>query len=235
MIFLYIYRRKKNIANNNNDKQREETRDTITLSPSSSSSSSPDESRRFTKWSCLRKDPETTPSDEESGYNADQRSRDSEGTLVTVDGEKEMEIETLLKASAYILGARGSSIMYKAVLEDGTVYAVRRLGETGLTQRRFKDFESNIRAIGKLVHPNLVRLRGFYWGIDEKLVIYDFVPNGSLVNPRYREFYNVSSFAKIRFFFNNSKIRLSSIVFDEQGKEVGLLRRIIYRGRLGLR
>ncbi|KAL0726198.1 hypothetical protein Bca4012_022291 [Brassica carinata] len=194
VIFLYIYRCKKNnnIANNNNKKnQREETTDTITLSPSSSSSSSsPDESRRFTKWSCLRKEPETTPSDdEESGYyNADQRSRDNnEGTLVTVDGEKEMEIETLLKASAYILGARGSSIMYKAVLEDGSVYAVRRLGETGLTQRRFKDFESNVRAIGKLVHPNLVRLRGFYWGTDEKLVIYDFVPNGSLVNPRYRK------------------------------------------------
>ncbi|KAJ4914150.1 putative LRR receptor-like serine/threonine-protein kinase [Raphanus sativus] len=193
VIFLYIYRRKKSkdIANSNsNDKQREETTDTITLSPSSSSSSSssPDESRRFTKWSCLRKEPETTPSDEEeSRYNADQRSGDSEGTLVTVDGEKEMEIETLLKASAYILGAKGSSIMYKAVLEDGTVYAVRRLGETGLTQRRFKDFESNIRAIGKLVHPNLVRLRGFYWSTDEKLVIYDFVPNGSLVNPRYRK------------------------------------------------
>ncbi|KAJ0252348.1 LRR receptor-like serine/threonine-protein kinase [Hirschfeldia incana] len=189
VIFLYIYRYKKNknIANvnNNNNKPREERTDTITLSPSSSSSSSPDESRRFTKWSCIRKEPETTPSeDEESGYNADQRSRE---TLVTVDGEKEMEIETLLKASAYILGARGSSIMYKAVLEDGTVYAVRRLGETGLTQRRFKDFEANIRAIGKLVHPNLVRLRGFYWGTDEKLVIYDFVPNGSLLNPRYRK------------------------------------------------
>ncbi|CAH8344332.1 unnamed protein product [Eruca vesicaria subsp. sativa] len=189
LILLYIYRCKKNknIANNNNvNKPREEPTDTITLSPSSSSSStSPDESRRFTKWSCLRKDPETTPSeDEEGGYNA---STDKQGTLVTVDGEKEMEIETLLKASAYILGARGSSIMYKAVLEDGTVYAVRRLGETGLSQRRFKDFESNIRAIGKLVHPNLVRLRGFYWGSDEKLVIYDFVPNGSLVNPRYRK------------------------------------------------
>ncbi|KFK30350.1 hypothetical protein AALP_AA7G250200 [Arabis alpina] len=194
LVFLYIYncKKSKNVDNiKNKDKQSKET-DTITFSQSSCSSS-PEESRRFTKWSCLRKDPETTPSDEEEddeerGYNEDQRSRDNkQGTLVTVDGDKEMEIETLLKASAYILGATGSSIMYKAVLEDGTVFAVRRLGENGLTQRRFKDFESNIRAIGKLVHPNLVRLRGFYWGIDEKLVIYDFVPNGSLVNPRYRK------------------------------------------------
>ncbi|CAN8328279.1 unnamed protein product [Cochlearia groenlandica] len=192
VIFLYIYRFKKKtksvVTIHNNNKPRTEITDTITLSPSSSSS---EESRTFAKWSCLSKESETTPSDEESCYNTDQRSgydvENKQGTLVTVDGEKEMEIETLLKASAYIIGATGSSIMYKAVLDDGTVFAVRRLGENGLIQRLFKDFESNIRAIGKLVHPNLVRLRGFYCGTDEKLVIYEFVPNGSLVNPRYRK------------------------------------------------
>ncbi|MBA0804813.1 hypothetical protein Gohar_004379, partial [Gossypium harknessii] len=30
-------------------------------------------------------------------------------------------------------------------------------------------------------------IRGFYWGVDEKLIIYDFVPNGSLANARYRK------------------------------------------------
>lgn len=102
---------------------------------------------------------------------------------MTVDGEKQLELETLLKASAYILGATGSSIMYKAVLEDGTTMAVRRIGESGV--ERFKDFENQVRVIAKLVHPNLVRIRGFYWAADEKLVIYDFVPNGSLANARY--------------------------------------------------
>ncbi|KAF3627065.1 hypothetical protein FXO37_30060 [Capsicum annuum] len=60
--------------------------------------------------------------------------------LVTVDGERELELETLLKASAYILGASGSSIMYKVVLEDGTTLAVRRIGESGM--ERFTDFEN---------------------------------------------------------------------------------------------
>ncbi|PWA41161.1 Leucine-rich repeat-containing protein [Artemisia annua] len=106
--------------------------------------------------------------------------------LVTVDGgEKELELETLLKASAYILGATGSSIIYKAVLEDGTALAVRRIGESGL--ERFRDFENQVRVIAKLVHPNLVRVRGFYWGVDEKLVIYDYVPYGSLADARYRK------------------------------------------------
>lgn len=99
--------------------------------------------------------------------------------------KKELELETLLKASAYILGTTGSSIIYKAVLEDGTMLAVRRIGENGLD--RFKDFENQVRVIAKLVHPNLVRIRGFYWAADEKLVIYDYVPHGSLANARYSE------------------------------------------------
>ncbi|EEE54089.1 hypothetical protein OsJ_00829 [Oryza sativa Japonica Group] len=48
--------------------------------------------------------------------------------LVTVDGDVELEMKTLLKASAYILGAAGSSIVYMAVLDDGAVLAVRRIG-----------------------------------------------------------------------------------------------------------
>ena len=112
---------------------------------------------------------------------------EKKGELVTVDGgEKELELETLLKASAYILGATGSSIIYKAVLEDGSALAVRRIGESGL--ERFRDFESQVRVIAKLVHPNLVRIRGFYWGADEKLVIYDYVPHGSLANARYSKY-----------------------------------------------
>ncbi|KAI4381225.1 hypothetical protein MLD38_007320 [Melastoma candidum] len=166
-------------------------------------SSTSSESRGFTRWSCLRKkgynedaSSGTAGSDSDDydlsrGHAEDQRRTEpngqqhKEGTLVTVDGEKALELDNLLKASAYILGATGSSIMYKAVLEDGTTLAVRRIGETGV--ERFKDFENSVRAVAKLSHPNLVRVRGFYWGLDEKLIIYDFVPNGSLANARYRK------------------------------------------------
>ncbi|XP_073004272.1 probable LRR receptor-like serine/threonine-protein kinase At4g37250 [Typha latifolia] len=101
--------------------------------------------------------------------------------LVTVDGESDLELETLLKASAYILGATGSSIVYKAVLADGTALAVRRIGETSGIDR-LKDFDAQVRAIARFRHPNLLRLRAFYWGTDEKLLIHDYAPNGSLAN-----------------------------------------------------
>ncbi|XP_042471069.1 probable LRR receptor-like serine/threonine-protein kinase At4g37250 isoform X2 [Zingiber officinale] len=102
-------------------------------------------------------------------------------TLVTVDGEPQLELETLLKASAFVIGATGSSIVYKAVLADGTALAVRRIGD-GCTLDRLKDFEAQVRGLAKFRHPNLLRLRGFYWGADEKLLIHDFASKGSLAN-----------------------------------------------------
>ncbi|KAJ9170639.1 hypothetical protein P3X46_018733 [Hevea brasiliensis] len=191
MLFFYVYhlKKRKNIETTLK-KETNNAKDTW---------SSSSESRGFTRWSCLRKrGDDEEESDSTSSDNDDDNPRSLEnqrpqeqeqhkgGTLVTFDGEKQLELETLLKASAYILGATGSSIMYKAVLEDGTALAVRRIGESHL--ERFRDFETQVRIIAKLVHPNLVRIRGFYWGVDEKLIIYDFVPNGSLANARYCEF-----------------------------------------------
>nr|CAD1831766.1 unnamed protein product [Ananas comosus var. bracteatus] len=116
-----------------------------------------------------------------SKSQAQQQQQQQGATLVTVDGESQLELETLLKASAYILGATGSSIVYKAVLADGTALAVRRIGESSCIDK-FKDFDAQVRAIAKFRHPNLLRLRGFYWGADEKLLIHDYAPNGSLAN-----------------------------------------------------
>ncbi|PON67203.1 Tyrosine-protein kinase [Trema orientale] len=219
LIFLYIYRLKK--------KKRKSIESTLKNEANTAkeewSSSSSSESRGFTRWSCLRKraededsSSETTGSDDEgqersSGQKGHENQRQSEhdqrkgGTLVTVDGEKELELETLLKASAYILGATGSSIMYKAVLEDGATFAVRRIGESSVD--RFKDFENQVRVVAKLVHPNLVRVRGFYWGVDEKLIIYDFVPNGCLANARYSESFPLSlTLSFPQFLFMSGKV-----------------------------
>ncbi|KAJ8764418.1 hypothetical protein K2173_006158 [Erythroxylum novogranatense] len=189
IIFFYVYHLKKKKSLETTEKQEANI-------PHDSWSTSSSESRGFTRWSCLRKRGENEQESESTSSENDdedpeslgiqRRQQNKEGTLVTVDGAgKELELETLLKASAYILGATGSSIMYKAVLEDGTTFAVRRIGESHV--ERFKDFENQVRVIAKLVHPNLVRIRGFYWGVEEKLIIYDFVANGSLANARYRK------------------------------------------------
>ncbi|CAL9115616.1 unnamed protein product, partial [Musa textilis] len=118
---------------------------------------------------------------DEGGSRTPTQQKQQEATLVTVDGDAELELETLLKASAYILGAAGSSIVYKAVLADGTALAVRRIGESSVIDK-LKDFDVQVRGIARFRHPNLLRLRGFYWAADEKLLIHDYAPNGSIAN-----------------------------------------------------
>ena len=51
-----------------------------------------------------------------------------------------------------------------------------------------KDFENQVRAIAKLRHPNLVKVRGFCWGQEDKLLICDYVPNGSLATIDHSKF-----------------------------------------------
>ncbi|KAK3132539.1 hypothetical protein QOZ80_6AG0524100 [Eleusine coracana subsp. coracana] len=137
-----------------------------------------------TSPSFAAKEENTKAADVEAGQEEEEKKKKKKkGVVVTVDGEgEELELETLLKASAYILGSAGGSIVYKAVLADGAVLAVRRIGSDDAAVRRFADLDAHMRAVAKLRHGNVLRLRGFYWGPDEMLIIHDLAVNGSLAN-----------------------------------------------------
>ncbi|KAK1386967.1 receptor protein kinase-like protein ZAR1 [Heracleum sosnowskyi] len=116
---------------------------------------------------CFGKDESETLSEKVEQYD-----------LVPLGMQLGYDLEELLKASAFVLGKSGIGIVYKVVLEDGNTLAVRRLGEGGT--QRFKEFQKEVEAIGKLRHPNIVTLRAYYWSVDEKLLIYDYIQNGNL-------------------------------------------------------
>ncbi|KAF0890428.1 hypothetical protein E2562_002805 [Oryza meyeriana var. granulata] len=87
------------------------------------------------------------------------------------------DLEDLLRASAEVLGKGTYGTTYKAALESGLVVAVKRLKETSLPEREFRD---KVAAIGGLDHPNVVPLQAYYFSKDEKLMVYEFVAMGSL-------------------------------------------------------
>ncbi|KAF8719456.1 hypothetical protein HU200_024175 [Digitaria exilis] len=88
------------------------------------------------------------------------------------------DLEDLLRASAEVLGKGSYGTTYKAVLEDGTTVVVKRLKEVVAGK---KDFEQQMELIGKVgQHQNTVPLRAYYYSKDEKLLVYDYVPLGSL-------------------------------------------------------
>ena len=68
-------------------------------------------------------------------------------------------------------------------LSDGQEIAVRRLS-MGSGQGDL-EFKNKILLMAKLHHRNLVKLRGFYLEGNERLLIYEFVSNGSLNQVRY--------------------------------------------------
>ncbi|KAJ1398318.1 Protein kinase domain [Sesbania bispinosa] len=100
------------------------------------------------------------------------------GRMVFFEGVKRFELEDLLRASAEMLGKGGFGTAYKAVLDDGTVVAVKRLKEIQIGGKR--EFEQRMEMLGRLRNPNIVSLRAYYFARDEKLLVCDYMPNGSL-------------------------------------------------------
>ncbi|KAF5181326.1 Leucine-rich repeat protein kinase family protein, partial [Thalictrum thalictroides] len=120
------------------------------------------------------------PSNESENESEKGERTSGEGDLVAIDKGFSFELDELLRASAYVLGKSGLGIVYKVVLGSGIPVAVRRLGEGG--GQRYKEFAAEIQAIGRVKHPNLVKLRAYYWAPDEKLLICDFICNGNLAS-----------------------------------------------------
>lgn len=107
------------------------------------------------------------------GTNATDRSK-----LVFFDRKKQFELEDLLRASAEMLGKGSLGTVYKAVLDDGSTVAVKRLKDANPCGR--KEFEQYMDVIGKLKHGNVVRFRAYYYAREKKLLVYDYMPNGCL-------------------------------------------------------
>lgn len=99
--------------------------------------------------------------------------------LVFFEGSSyNFDLEDLLRASAEVLGKGSFGTTYKAVLEDSTTVVVKRLKEMVVGK---KDFEQQMEIVGRIgQHQNIIPLRAYYYSKDEKLLVYDYVPSGSL-------------------------------------------------------
>ncbi|XP_074564369.1 receptor-like serine/threonine-protein kinase SD1-8 [Curcuma longa] len=76
------------------------------------------------------------------------------------------------------LGQGGYGPVYKGKLKDGQEIAVKRLSMT--STQGAHEFKNEVMVIAKLQHRNLVRLLGCCIEARERILIYEFMPNGSL-------------------------------------------------------
>ncbi|KAK7401872.1 hypothetical protein VNO78_13703 [Psophocarpus tetragonolobus] len=76
------------------------------------------------------------------------------------------------------LGEGGFGSVYKGILNDGGEIAVKRLSKN--SKQGLQEFKNEVMHIAKLQHRNLVRLLGYCTQAEERLLIYEFMPNKSL-------------------------------------------------------
>ncbi|KAJ9169028.1 hypothetical protein P3X46_020498 [Hevea brasiliensis] len=76
------------------------------------------------------------------------------------------------------LGEGGFGGVYKGTLPNGREIAVKRLSRS--SGQGAEEFKNEVLLLAKLQHRNLVRLIGFCLEGEEKILVYEFVPNKSL-------------------------------------------------------
>ncbi|KAF7137145.1 hypothetical protein RHSIM_Rhsim07G0174500 [Rhododendron simsii] len=86
------------------------------------------------------------------------------------------KLETLNEE--HIIGSGGFGTVYRLAMEDGNIFALKKIIKMNDGFDRF--FERELEILGSIKHRYLVNLRGYCNSSTSKLLIYDFLSNGSL-------------------------------------------------------
>ncbi|MQM13020.1 hypothetical protein Taro_045940 [Colocasia esculenta] len=114
----------------------------------------------------------------------------SSGSILSIKNGKEAGEDVPLQSFEFItaitsnfsdsnkLGEGGFGKVYKGVMSTGEEIAIKRLSR-GSSQGQ-EEFKNEVALIAKLQHRNLVKLVGSCIQGEERILIYEYVPNGSL-------------------------------------------------------
>ncbi|KAL7617202.1 putative receptor protein kinase ZmPK1 [Lactuca sativa] len=106
----------------------------------------------------------------------------SQGYLQAATGFERFSYRDLRKASENFsmeIGRGGGAIVYKGVLSDNRVAAIKRLKEANSNQGE-AEFLAEISTLGRLNHMNLIDIWGYCAEGKHRILVYEYMENGSL-------------------------------------------------------
>lgn len=83
-------------------------------------------------------------------------------------------------SAAYKVGQGGFGTVYMANLRDGNVVAVKRAKKSLYEKHLGFEFQSEIQTLSRVEHLNLVKFYGYLEQGGERIIVVEYVPNGTL-------------------------------------------------------
>ncbi|KAF5481670.1 hypothetical protein F2P56_002307 [Juglans regia] len=109
-----------------------------------------------------------------------QQEKNGTGDLVMVnDAKGTFGLSDLMKAAAEVLGNGGMGSAYKALMANGVSVVVKRMREMNRMQREV--FDEEMKRFGRLKHKNILTPLAYHFRREEKLLISEYIPKGSLL------------------------------------------------------
>ncbi|KAK7277322.1 hypothetical protein RIF29_18473 [Crotalaria pallida] len=90
------------------------------------------------------------------------------------------ELKSATKGFSEEIGKGAGGIVYKGVLSDGRVAAIKRLREAN--QYGEREFLAEVSSIGRLNHMNLIEMWGYCAEAKHRLLVYEYAEHGSLAH-----------------------------------------------------
>ncbi|KAK9128133.1 hypothetical protein Syun_016930 [Stephania yunnanensis] len=85
------------------------------------------------------------------------------------------------------LGRGKYGFVYKAILSDGQQVAVKRANAATIIHINNREFESELEVLCKIRHFNIVNLLGYCEEMGERLLVYEYMPHGTLYDHLHGE------------------------------------------------
>ncbi|CAI0627761.1 unnamed protein product, partial [Linum tenue] len=113
----------------------------------------------------------------------------SEGEILSSPNLKAFTFSELRNATRNfrpdsLLGEGGFGYVFKGWIDENTMTAVKKLKPEGF--QGHKEWLTEVNYLGQLHHPNLVKLIGYCLEGENRLLVYEFMPKGSLENHLFR-------------------------------------------------